>query len=130
MIVSNRAISAEHPGTEDSLFSSLLVFKLDGMQSATVHTEQSCTLVSPPWRIFRAGIRPLGGQGGGQVSAPFASTAGVQRGGCQVDCQISTLVAARRAFAKFPRIPSEGARDLRMSEPAPALRMWLRERVQ
>jgi hypothetical protein len=37
--------------------------------SASVHTKQSRTLVSPPECVFFASMHPLGGQGGGQNSA-------------------------------------------------------------
>src|SRR5208282_4437982 len=48
--------------------SSLPVFKFDRIVSTSVHTKQSRTVVGPPPTIFRADVRPLGGQGGGQNS--------------------------------------------------------------
>ncbi len=45
----------------------LPVFKFDGIPSASVHNKQSCRVPSPPQATFRADVRPLGGQGGGQI---------------------------------------------------------------
>jgi hypothetical protein len=63
------------------------VFKFDGIQSASVRTEQPRTSASPPVCIMSVNVHPLGGQGGGHVSTLFASTAVVQRRGCQRGCQ-------------------------------------------
>jgi hypothetical protein len=48
--------------------SSLPVFKFERIPSASVHTEQSRTILNPPKATLSAGMHPLGGQGGGQIA--------------------------------------------------------------
>ncbi len=49
--------------------------------SASVHTEQFRTILSPPKSILAASMHPLGGQGGGQVPRAWISRINPRRDG-------------------------------------------------
>jgi len=50
-------------------FSPLPIFEFDGIPSASVQTKHFCGVVGPSQDTFSAGVRPVGGQDGGQNSA-------------------------------------------------------------